>query len=129
MATLLIETKVVKALQIQVDDLHRLVKAVYKTDGFIVRRTMRGEVLLDLGPIEKKAMPPAWQAQFDLEVGEITPLLPPEMWVQDLVNKGELPEGHYLVNLGKKEEHDGGQVKDYVLKLQAEIAAANAVAV
>jgi hypothetical protein len=124
MATLLIETKEVRALMIQVDDLHKLVKAVYKTDGFIVRRVMRGEVLMDLGRIEKKEMHPEWQEQFNLEVGAITPLLPPEVWVQDLVNRNELPEAHYLLNLGRKIEHDGGTVKQSVLDLQAELKGA-----
>jgi hypothetical protein len=44
--------------------------------------------------------------------------------LQEMVNRGELPEGHYLLDLAAKKEFDGGQVKDYVVKLQAEIAAA-----
>lgn len=126
MASLLIETKVVKALQVQLEDVNALLHEVHKKPVFF-HRPARGEVLMDVGRIVRQPMSDAALASFDADMKMPTPFLAPAVLFQDLVNRGELPEGHYLVNLGHMAEHDGGQVKDYVLKLQAEIAEANAV--
>jgi hypothetical protein len=122
MATLLIETKVVKALQVHVDDLASLLAAVWKQPVEIVMLPHRN--LVDMG--ELRAFDGvAYEAT---EYSEHLPFSFAGYALQEMVNRGELPEAHYLINLGVKDEHDGGKVKDYVEKLQAQIAEANAVA-
>ncbi|MFT4064341.1 hypothetical protein [Paraburkholderia sp.] len=117
MATLLIETKVVKALQVNVEDLQALLAAVWRQPVTIVMLPHRN--LVDMGEL-RKLEGTAYEA---VEYSEHVPFSFAGYAMQEMVNRGELPEGHYLLNLGAKQEHDGGQVKDYVVKLQNEIAA------
>jgi hypothetical protein len=119
MATLLIETKEMRALVLQFDDLAALVKAAYRTEAYIQRQLPRAEMLVDMGRVEKKAFEPSVRAAFDEELKAITPFMTAELWLQDLVNRGELPEAHYLINYGKKIEFDGGKVKPEVERLEA----------
>jgi hypothetical protein len=127
MATLLIETKEVRALVVQFDDLAALVKAAYRTEAYIQRQLPRAEMLVDMGRVEKKAFEPSVRAAFNEELKAITPFMTAELWLQDLVNLGELPEAHYLINYGKKPEFVPGDVKDYVKRLEAELKAKGAV--
>jgi hypothetical protein len=129
MATLLIETKVVKALQVQIDDVEALLRKVHKKEGLYLAVAGRGqESLKQVGRFVQGDLSELEAKELQDELSAITGLIRPSIAFQDLVNRRELPEGAYLLNLGQKEEHDGGQVKDYVLKLQAEIAKAKAVA-
>lgn len=124
MATLLIETKEVRALQIQLDDLHALIKAVYKTEGYLIRTAARAEVLVDVGSFVQRPMSPDLKADFERELQLITPMLFARDVIQDLVNRGDLPEAHYLINYGRKRDEfvSGGKVNASVLNLQASIA-------
>lgn len=128
MATLLIETKVVKAFQVQLEDVEALLSKVFVTK-VLLRRPARAEVLVDMGKFERNVLQNGVAIEeMNWELKQPTPLLPLKTAFQELVNRGELPEGHYLLNLGKKEEHDGGKVKPYVLDLQKSMAAGLACA-
>ena len=124
MATLLIETKEVRALEIQFDDLEKLLKAVHKKVVFVVRKTMRGEVLVDAGRYTQGKLSADKDHALWEELTEPMPFLSLELAIEDLVNRGELPEGHFLVNLGEKVDEfaSGGIVRPGVLALQKALA-------
>lgn len=129
MATLLIETKVVKALQVQIDDVEALLRKVHKKPELYLAIAGRGkELMAQVGHMVQGDLSEVEAKELREELKQITALIRVPLAFQDLVNRGELPEATYLLNLGAKEEHDGGQVKPYVLDLQKSIAAGLACA-
>jgi hypothetical protein len=130
MATLLIETKEVRALEVHAEDLQALLRAVHKVPLVVLIYT-RPDVRIDLGSFKVEPMS---QDEKDLladtlKLGSLG-IAALEEAIQDLVNRDELPEGHYLLNASAKVDEfaSGGTVNRSVLNLEASIAAGLACA-
>jgi hypothetical protein len=122
MATLLIETKEVKALQVNIDDLQALLSASYNKPVEITG--IERDRLLDVG---KYRVTGVSMKALDGEIGKDLPISFIGYAIQEMVNRDELPEGHYLLDTALKQDEfaDGGTVKSAVIELQAQIASAH----
>lgn len=101
MATLLIETKEVKALDVNLTDVSALIDAVYKKPVEI--GPFFGSVMVDIGTFTRAPMERVRQDTFNrrVRVGRLYSMDMADLF-QDLVNRDELPEGRYLLNTSPK---------------------------